>query len=1307
MLHDGEKRSLNAFLVSLVAVLDKNRLLASPTSSPCRGVYSQAQAASAILQVRLFRILLMMNPLDDKSSMILSCVCIQGMQTTGLSFLSVAGLQGFLRRVVGIEDWTMRETCFSNDIFERDLVMFSGASGGAENKFWSLGSSYIPQTYSQSESLSEALLLVRTQLVAKFLEIDGIQNDTVQKLIELPSIVKKDKTGAKKLCLSLLAAAPFILATKTVDKCTSFCDNNISMVENLASDIAIYSSYGVWVQSIASNLFFAVCRLSSVQRSQQLLSIECSRATDTPSLDQRITHVLSIGNISRAIGGICMTSMLDQVVQTLLALARASPSSIFSCIAYSLAMASLSSGPGFLDFVEDTLAVTHDILLDESIYSIPGLLPSIGQLGNAMVACLGPDYVLGSTSYNICRSIVSEMRVSDVSCVRLKEDILSGALQSVLYIQMLVLFVPRVSKTVNHINFLLETLPARQPNLRRAAADTLRHLAEKETDRVLDQNIQGSLLAAYDQETDAMTAHQLKGSLDVLLRLGAPRHPYQWISLLGSIATCSGSTKNQYPLDSNVALQEGQNGCDDAWDGSVIQNQASICQFQPRLRTRLVAANALILIPKLTSKSCANNRDRTGVAKEPGDLLVSCVNVLVDTGFKMALGEVDILRSKGVTVLLETLNVLGYSKDPLMPDELLMHQFQAQYVSALRASLSKDASPSLHVAGCSLVASFLEKGIIASDNRLMEKILGLLCEPLTLWSSGLLDPTQASYAEWVAAGARAALLESHAICATMHLDSDSSHGRQYSDIVARAHGPFYTVLVECWTGLLEDTFALVQSDENVDERYTLRLYGRLGSSKSPTLCQARRGVSKIIQRGWPSILDAASFVMSRDRTVSHGDSGRSRHSSLFDITIGCLSIGYHHNSAATILKALERLTRPKSNHEIWLTPAMMTRAVITTRHIMESSSNSDSQLCEISAQVIQNLVYYSSSRRELAPIHVWMYWVIDFTMHANALTFLCLENSLDSLRLAFFNLVAQGATLEDLSFCLYQVLKCGFEISKENKSAKVVSLAYAHVLQTAKEASTKASSLFASSAMDPGVPSMVEILTLAASEACDQIISANEMHVEYLVHTILGLGGLVTHVQGGDMLHTRTPCQEKCLQSIATFLGSDNQNEVWKGVEKWVDEQPVDTWAKHCGEVVCPFAVRRLYEYSLEMSSDSTSMQTVIRILRFFSAIDNDLGRVCMRSIVPVMVRIAGNTNETNISASCVECLLGLAKGPSSSPLFKSIVAKLPEHYRVSLAGVLASGGPSKGIPESYGSSDRGNHDLVKGLQTLDLSRFT
>ena len=59
---------------------------------------------------------------------------------------------------------------------------------------------------------------------------------------------------------------------------------------------------------------------------------------------------------------------------------------------------------------------------------------------------------------------------------------------------------------------------------------------------------------------------------------------------------------------------------------------------------------------------------------------------LVDCAFKMATGQTEALRPIGLRLLRTLLRYFGAAEDPAMEGALLMEQYQAQFVSALRCA---------------------------------------------------------------------------------------------------------------------------------------------------------------------------------------------------------------------------------------------------------------------------------------------------------------------------------------------------------------------------------------------------------------------------------------------------------------------------------------------------------------------------------------------------------------------------------------------------------------------------------------------
>ena len=63
--------------------------------------------------------------------------------------------------------------------------------------------------------------------------------------------------------------------------------------------------------------------------------------------------------------------------------------------------------------MQATLDFAVRLLMSEAAYSHPGLRPALGRLSNAMVAALGPELQIGSPAYELCKSIIREMQVTE------------------------------------------------------------------------------------------------------------------------------------------------------------------------------------------------------------------------------------------------------------------------------------------------------------------------------------------------------------------------------------------------------------------------------------------------------------------------------------------------------------------------------------------------------------------------------------------------------------------------------------------------------------------------------------------------------------------------------------------------------------------------------------------------------------------------------------------------------------------------------------------------------------------------------
>lgn len=77
---------------------------------------------------------------------------------------------------------------------------------------------------------------------------------------------------------------------------------------------------------------------------------------------------------------------------------------------------------------------------------------------------------------------------------------------------------------------------------------------------------------------------------------------------------------------------------------------------------------------------------------------------LVDTGFRLASGQLESLRPLGLTLLQAVLHHFGSVEDPLLEGHLILEQYRAQFVSALRYSVGAVSVLSLIVCVGPMVA---------------------------------------------------------------------------------------------------------------------------------------------------------------------------------------------------------------------------------------------------------------------------------------------------------------------------------------------------------------------------------------------------------------------------------------------------------------------------------------------------------------------------------------------------------------------------------------------------------------------------
>ncbi|KAL4425068.1 hypothetical protein ABPG77_010382 [Micractinium sp. CCAP 211/92] len=925
---------------------------------PARGKGGPAgmfAGAAALLQLRLLEAYAALpSPAaytDEQEA--LTKLCMRAVRSAA-SGAAGQMLQSSLRRWLNPEDSLLGPWQMGRDPLERALYRFEGVVGGPAVHPWQAGSrpgiGYAMQEddaegpgsgasgaggssaaqeqssgiagagcvspYPQPLALGAALLEAQLGLVGRILAAVAPVNQAaiLDALLTIAQCGagppgpqrRKDRVEPAKRQASAMAAAAAALASAAAlaaggRAALAAAGELAPRMRQLADEVLEESAGCVALQRAAADLYAFAAQLCSDAGATQLLRALCKDMAETASLPRRAALALAVGSCARAVGVLSLQAVLPVATETLMAVAAASDKSISVWLMHAMLLLANAAGLAFVPHLKHLLGLAQGMLLSEEAYSLPGLLPAAGRLANAAVALLGPDYTFGSAAYLTCKSIINDMRAlgEGDGSQRRTDDAVSAALETVLYAQMLVLFAPQAVPAKSHLPVLVSNLLSRQPLLRKAAADTLRHLAERDAPAVLAERIETSLFAALDSETDPGIASQIKATLSTLLDAGAAAEPSRWLALCSEVVTAAapGSTA---AAEQQVAAQAGGGEHDSeesddegrvataaptaaapapaptaAPGGGTPSAPSGTLLLSPRLRTRLFAAQLLLRIPDPVSRADPRHTDLAAAqaavkAGAGSDWLVLRLQQLVDLAFRMASGQLEALRPRGVRLMHAVLACFGDSPDPVVEGARLMELYQAQIVSTLRASLSVDAAPSLSAAGASLAAAFLEKGLDGGEAAVLQRLMGLLVAPLAAWSGGAQDQL---YAEWVGVRARVALLEAHAHCVVLAASVPGASAT--ARVVRQAQSLHLQLLLDAWLSLLQDYVAVCTQPAEVHAGYRLRLCqpelspaqptegeeAEEAAAPGPTPAAVMAAVRPALEQAWAAALDAATIVL--------------------------------------------------------------------------------------------------------------------------------------------------------------------------------------------------------------------------------------------------------------------------------------------------------------------------------------------------------------------------------------------------------------------------------------------------------------
>ncbi|KAJ1259294.1 hypothetical protein BS78_10G142900 [Paspalum vaginatum] len=657
------------------------------------------------------------------------------------------------------------------DSFEDELRAFDGGVDGFLPCVWDDEISNFPQPESVRKMLVNQMLLCYGSIFAC--------QENMVKIRLLNNLDQCLKSGKKypwftflvtNACVALLSGLKEFV---TLRGAQSLPIDTLSMIQSIFKAILVETEISTAQQRAACEGLGLLARVGNdifTARMARSLLGELITATD---LSYTASVAFSLGCIHRSAGGMALSTLVTPTVSSLSHLSKSSNSNLQLWSLHALLLTIEAAGLSYVSQVQGTLFLAMEILLLEENGYVD-LKQRIGHLINAIVAVLGPEIAPGSTFFSRCKSVIAEISSSNE---------MAALLESVRFTQQLVLFAPQAVAVHSHVQSLIPTLYSRQPSLRYLAVSTLYHLIERDPAAMIDENIEENLFCMLDEETDSEIAMLVRATIIRLLYTSCPLRPSRWLAILqnmvlatsitrsvGEVLSSSGHNPPDGKSENDVYYGED----DDNMISSSKQEQfhwaASISSHFPqrnkhlRYRTRLFAAECVSNVPIAVGEEPAHFDlllARSAIAKGThvsNDWLVFKLQELVSLSYQISTGQFEGMQPIGVKLLCLIMDKFGMAVDPEFPGHILLEQFQAQLVSAVRSAITTAAGPLLLESGLELATKVMTSSIIGGDRVALNRLFSLITRPLSD-IEGLFYP---SFADWVVCKIKVRLLTAHA-----------------------------------------------------------------------------------------------------------------------------------------------------------------------------------------------------------------------------------------------------------------------------------------------------------------------------------------------------------------------------------------------------------------------------------------------------------------------------------------------------------------------------------------------------------------
>ncbi|XP_056402001.1 HEAT repeat-containing protein 5A isoform X2 [Hyla sarda] len=452
----------------------------------------------------------------------------------------------------------------------------------------------------------------------------------------------------------------------------------------------------------------------------------------------RTGHALALGSLHRYLGGIGSTQHLASCVAVLHSLSQDTTSpEVQTWALHSLSIIIDSSGPLYYVHIEPTLTLLLTALLSTPP-SHAEVHRSLGRCLSALLNTLGPELQGGG------ELVASQRNYCLLACSVMQEnpDCLVQA-QGISCLQQLHMFAPKHVNLSSLVPTLCVHLCSSHLILRRAVLACLRQLAQREAAEVsehamtmakdgqedlkMDVNmrelgLEGVLLSLLDRENDPQLRQDVKETLLHMQSCTGLARLSFWLRLHKDILSASADFAAVASVDTTQ-----EEDCEQACSDSVLtsrKEESSTLSVSPRWHTRVFSMECVSMLVSQCVGEGGAHFDMAEAQemkhKEPHrDFLVLHLQDLVRMSFMAATDHSDQLRLVGLQALLLVIQRFSSVPEPEFPGHVILEQYQANVVAAVRPAFNSDTHPDVTARACQVSSAWLASGVVKDPSDLL------------------------------------------------------------------------------------------------------------------------------------------------------------------------------------------------------------------------------------------------------------------------------------------------------------------------------------------------------------------------------------------------------------------------------------------------------------------------------------------------------------------------------------------------------------------------------------------------------------